>query len=355
MHAKDELRGTKRFVMTSKEIGKALGIGPAILLHTIDDFMQIFEKAEAGSAEPKHFRDGRWWVWNSYQAWEENIEVLDARTIERYMVWLEELGILLASQSYNETPYDRTKWYTIDYETLDYFLEAWHGYGMPRRAISGKQSDERQQFEDDWLSRTNGLITPPWVEDHATVASSEGATVGSPIPETPETPQRNIHANSGVGQKKPQPSSEDVVADKGETAPKDKFLPETELEKLIIEYAKYGTKYIGKSYHELLRRDFSLSGEEPITPHQLAHDDYRYLIWAKEKLEQMRKASGNKLPLRTAVGGLRNLKAFREWCEEHKREYRAPGEKIDAVDPFGGKSPVQIWKESQGQKGTNNG
>lgn len=205
MKAKDELRGTKRFVMTSKEIGNALGIGPAILLHAIDDFMQIFEKAEAGAAEPKHYRDGRWWVWNSYKAWEENIEVLDARTIERYMVWLESTGIILTSQDYNDTPYDRTKWYTIDYETLDYFLEAWHGYGMPRRSICGKQPPERQQFEDDWVSRTNGLITPPWGDDHATVAPSDHATVApsedaivaSPIPETPETTREYLDDHSG--------------------------------------------------------------------------------------------------------------------------------------------------------------
>jgi hypothetical protein len=65
-----------------------------------------------------HYRDGAWWVYNTYQDWQnDNFPFWSVATIQRTVSSLEKKG-LLKSGRLSETKRDRKKWYTIDYEAV---------------------------------------------------------------------------------------------------------------------------------------------------------------------------------------------------------------------------------------------
>jgi hypothetical protein len=65
-----------------------------------------------------HERDGRFWVYNSLPEWQEQFPFWSEDTIQRTIAGLQSKGVLV-SGNYNAAKFDRTKWYTIDYEALD--------------------------------------------------------------------------------------------------------------------------------------------------------------------------------------------------------------------------------------------
>ena len=62
--------------------------------------------------------DGRRWIYNSYNAWEDQIKIYSISTIRRSLVKLEELGFI-SSDFLSTKKSDRTKWYSINYENLN--------------------------------------------------------------------------------------------------------------------------------------------------------------------------------------------------------------------------------------------
>ena len=60
-----------------------------------------------------HLIDGRYWVYNTLKAWNEQFPWLSLRTLQRHLDSLEEQGLILTG-NYNKVKTDRTKWYSID-------------------------------------------------------------------------------------------------------------------------------------------------------------------------------------------------------------------------------------------------
>jgi len=60
---------------------------------------------------------GRKWVYNSYKDWKKQFPFWGKNTIVRTIDSLENKKLLI-SGAFNKLPRDRTKWYTIDYESL---------------------------------------------------------------------------------------------------------------------------------------------------------------------------------------------------------------------------------------------
>lgn len=62
--------------------------------------------------------DGRYWVYNTIAEWHEQFYwIKSAKTISNHLKKLEEMGIILTG-NYNKMGFDRTKWYTINYDRL---------------------------------------------------------------------------------------------------------------------------------------------------------------------------------------------------------------------------------------------
>jgi hypothetical protein len=64
-----------------------------------------------------HKEEGRLWVYNTYKEWHRQFWWWDIRTVRRVVDKLKERGIIITAHL-SKTPFDRTLWYSIDYEKL---------------------------------------------------------------------------------------------------------------------------------------------------------------------------------------------------------------------------------------------
>jgi hypothetical protein len=96
-----------------------IGDRRAIALQQIHYWLDLNQKAESKSGKPFHFRDGRWWTYNTYQQWHETcFPFWTPRLIRKIFTELEDLGVVLSAQ-FDQGKGNPVKWYTIDYEALD--------------------------------------------------------------------------------------------------------------------------------------------------------------------------------------------------------------------------------------------
>lgn len=95
------------------ELAIAIGLNESIVLQQIHYWCNINQ--EAG----KNYRDGYYWVYNSYSEWAKQFPWWCERTIKTIFGSLEKRGLLI-SGNYNKLRMDRTKWYRINYDALGY-------------------------------------------------------------------------------------------------------------------------------------------------------------------------------------------------------------------------------------------
>lgn len=88
-----------------------IGLNEAIILQQIHYWLKHKEKNR------QDYIDGHYWVYNTYGQWQEQFPFWSVMTIRRTMTRLENKGLLIAG-NYNKAGFDKTKWYTIDYDTL---------------------------------------------------------------------------------------------------------------------------------------------------------------------------------------------------------------------------------------------
>ena len=89
-------------------LAKELGINEAILLQKIHGWLQC----------KPHEADGRAWIYNTYKSWQEQLPFLSESTLKRTMKNLVDKGIVIIN-NFNTSKFDKTNWYSIDYEALD--------------------------------------------------------------------------------------------------------------------------------------------------------------------------------------------------------------------------------------------
>ena len=95
-----------------------IGLNEAIILQQINYWIEIEKNSNKSDIAKKHFRHGRWWIYNTYDQWQDQFPYLSISTIKRSITRLEKIGLLI-SDKLNSKGYDQTKWYTIDYEVLE--------------------------------------------------------------------------------------------------------------------------------------------------------------------------------------------------------------------------------------------
>lgn len=105
-------------LLIRKELVRILGdLNEAVVLNQLNYWIEINKKAE------KNLRDGKYWIFNTYQTWREtDFDFWSTDTIRRTLTRLENKGIVL-SANYNKLKIDKTKWYTIDYEKLQKLID----------------------------------------------------------------------------------------------------------------------------------------------------------------------------------------------------------------------------------------
>jgi len=109
------------------QLAVKIGLNEAIVLQQVHYWIQHYRQ----KGDKKHFHDGRYWVYNTYKDWQkEHFPFWCERTIRRAIDSLRkpykpkagekkvERGPLLLVGNYNRRRYDKTLWYSIDYDEV---------------------------------------------------------------------------------------------------------------------------------------------------------------------------------------------------------------------------------------------
>lgn len=94
-------------LLVSPGLASKIGLYEAIILQQIHYWL----------VDSKHVHDGEYWIYNSIREWEEQFPFICEKTIRTAFKSLEKQG-LIRTGNYNETAYDKTKWYTINYDQV---------------------------------------------------------------------------------------------------------------------------------------------------------------------------------------------------------------------------------------------
>lgn len=90
----------------SVSVAKKVGVNAAVILHTI---LWWHEWAKDNGAD---YRDGQYWIPCSMRSWQKAFPYLGRSAIETALGKLVDAGYVKVG-NYNDTSFDRTKWYAI--------------------------------------------------------------------------------------------------------------------------------------------------------------------------------------------------------------------------------------------------
>lgn len=172
-----------KLLIVHRTLARAIGLNAAIVLRQVHYWIKLHEKTKS----ERHFRDGRYWVYNSIRQWrDDHFEFWSEDTVWRELNALEELG-LLVSANFNDRAYDRTKWYTVNYDAVAAFIQLWGEHGQPGAFASTRNGREaRKQFEADWratLSQFAKCISADCENGSPQIAEMDLRRLRRPIPE----------------------------------------------------------------------------------------------------------------------------------------------------------------------------
>ena len=138
-------------LIINTELAVILGdLNESIVLNQLNYWLEINKKAN------KHFIDGKFWVYNTYNDWkEENFQYWSEKTIQRTFTRLENKGIVI-SANYNKSGIDKTKWYTIDYDKLEEIVNMYR-----------EEHDNLSQRNDNMSTRQDKMTCPSGQSDRA--------------------------------------------------------------------------------------------------------------------------------------------------------------------------------------------
>lgn len=110
------LMSDSNILVFQPELSKLIGLNESIILQQIHYWIENGKKAK------RNFHEGKYWVYNSYDEWQRQFPFWSKNTIIRALKGLEDKNILI-SGNFNKKGFDKTKWYSIDYNNLEILLK----------------------------------------------------------------------------------------------------------------------------------------------------------------------------------------------------------------------------------------
>lgn len=99
------------------KMAAVLGVNEALVLGMVDYWINKNRENNI------NYKNGRYWTFNSIKKWRERYFYFwSERTVKRIFESLEEKGILIVG-NFNKVGFDRTKWYSIDYDKFNEIVD----------------------------------------------------------------------------------------------------------------------------------------------------------------------------------------------------------------------------------------
>lgn len=133
------------------DVAMEYGVNCAIILQN------LYYWVEKNRANEKHFYDGMYWTYNSVKAFEELFPYLSSKQIRSALNKLIDEGIIVDG-NYNDSAYDRTKWYAVTEKGMCFFQKGKHD--LPHRANGDTEKDESLYiYKDNNIDITTDINT----------------------------------------------------------------------------------------------------------------------------------------------------------------------------------------------------
>lgn len=145
------------------DVAIALGVKGAILLHHIGWWV------EKNRANGTNYHDGRYWTYNSADAFTKIFPFWSMKTIQRELKALENADVIKSAR-YNTNPFDKTKWFTLTQKGAE--LLKIHCESCPDGLDKNDQSH--------WTKMSNGLDG----SDFSTIIQYKTNSIKHSIPRT---------------------------------------------------------------------------------------------------------------------------------------------------------------------------
>lgn len=95
-------------ILVLPKLATEIGLNEAIVLQQMHYWLK----------KSSHNYDGRRWIYNSFPEWQKHFPFWSVMTIKRAVYSLEKQNLLYVG-NYNKAKFDKTKWYSINYEKLE--------------------------------------------------------------------------------------------------------------------------------------------------------------------------------------------------------------------------------------------
>ena len=158
------------------EIAEKYGLEGGVILQN------LYFWISKNKANGKHFHDGRYWTYNSMNAFVEQFKIWNKKQIMRILNNLKKAGAIHVG-NYNKSPYDRTNWYALDESVLKIFDP-----NFINEVKSEEESHELQVEEESRDSKENTQKSP-WLSivPNGTIDDQKrdfgNSKMGPPIPD----------------------------------------------------------------------------------------------------------------------------------------------------------------------------
>ncbi len=99
-------------------LANALGLNEGLLLQQFKYWLNT----------SKNVREGHKWIYNTYEDWQKQFPFWSIRTVRR-TIWHLESKDILVSATFNKMKIDQTKWYRIDEDKLQVYIDEFLEHG----------------------------------------------------------------------------------------------------------------------------------------------------------------------------------------------------------------------------------
>lgn len=139
-------------LVVNPRLAKLIGLNEAIILQQLHYWIQ----------KSTNEHNGKFWVYNSYEKWQEQFEFWGLNTIKRTLANLKKMG-LIKIQQLSADKRDKTNYYALDYQAID-LLECSNVVEKPKnKGETDHKPDMGQCIDPKWTdaSTQNGTMHRP--------------------------------------------------------------------------------------------------------------------------------------------------------------------------------------------------